>query len=485
MNDYINIRKISYFNNEKLKVYIKRKIDNGCIGIYNFNEEVEANTAILLKKVNGKNFIEFNLENLEVGLYYLYYFEEDSFYVYQKIDFYINDDDNNYQIKDAKMTVISNKYSKQISIKIIPSSLKKLTYIFYYAKNYKRLKNYSYIKKEIVENKSEFVVYFNECMNIANNANQIEICVLEGNSSSFYIHIDENLKVKKSKFLYQFAILTDLHIENEQKLIHHNNHLKKALLDVIDNTKKSEAIFVIGDHSNHGTDENYLCLNKIINNVNAKNQLPKMYFALGNHEYIYGDDYNSQVDLFLKYLKMENVYYSVSINDNKFIVLGSSSIIGEGTIDDSLLSWFKKQLESTRKDSFTFIFLHQPLKNTVSGSLYDLNPKIQYWYGIDKEKEIKQLLKEYPNAILFSGHTHWTFNAYKPLCFGNMENASFLNCASVGYLWDDFDQEVSGSEGVYVEVYQDYLLIKAKEFIDDKYIPSGQFVIPLFKNDKF
>ena len=86
---------------------------------------------------------------------------------------------------------------------------------------------------------------------------------------------------------------------------------------------------------------------------------------------------------------MENVYYSVSINDNKFIVLGSSSIIGEGTIDDTLLSWFKKQLESTRKDSFTGV--------DIVLALIETHPKIyRILYSATIKDAIKQILSLLP-----------------------------------------------------------------------------------------
>ena len=39
---------------------------------------------------------------------------------------------------------------------------------------------------------------------------------------------------------------------------------------------------------------------------------------------------------------------------------------------------------------------------------------------------LKDILKEYPNAILFTGHTHWTLDSKQPALYGKGSNASFM-----------------------------------------------------------
>ena len=56
-----------------------------------------------------------------------------------------------------------------------------------------------------------------------------------------------------------------------------------------------------------------------------------------------------------------------------------------------------------------------------------------------------------------------------------------MNCSSVGYVWNDEDKQEPGSEGIFVEVYEDYVLVKGREFVDRKWIANAQFVFPIKK----
>ena len=82
---------------------------------------------------------------------------------------------------------------------------------------------------------------------------------------------------------------------------------------------------------------------------------------------------------------------------------------------------------------------------------------------------------------MFSGHTHWNLDSYQPILFGNLQGASYVNCSSVGYVWNDEDKQEPGSEGIFVEVYEDYVLVKGREFVDRKWIANAQFVFPIKK----
>lgn len=183
--------------------------------------------------------------------------------------------------------------------------------------------------------------------------------------------------------------------------------------------------------------------------------------------------------MFKKYTSAPNNYYSFNICNHLFIILGSDSTIffwGGKTIHKTQLDWLKEELAHYHKNQFTFLFVHQPLIDIVSDSLYSKDEKIQCWYGIDTRKQTKGILKEYPNAILFTGHTHWTLDAFRPILFESGKNAHFVSCSSVGYLWKDNNQSESGSKGIFIEVYEDYLLIQGRKFVDQ----SGVQQINLF-----
>ena len=50
--------------------------------------------------------------------------------------------------------------------------------------------------------------------------------------------------------------------------------------------------------------------------------------------------------------------------------------------------------------------------------------------------------------------------------------------ASVGYLWNDDDAGEPGSEGLFIDVYEDYLLIKGMDFTLNKWLPYAMYCIP-------
>lgn len=214
--------------------------------------------------------------------------------------------------------------------------------------------------------------------------------------------------------------------------------------------------------------------------------LPDIYYAIGNHDIVYNNNagYDKQIALFKEKTGMPGAYYSVELNGTSFIVLGSDTAVGEGTVGKEQLDWLKTELSKTDKNKPVFLFLHQPLIETVSGSLYSQDNEIQDWYGIiDTADEIRAILKEYPNAFLFTGHTHWTLESKQPLLAGRGEDATFVNCASVGYLWTDNDTSTGGSEGYYIEVYEDYILLRGREFVKGNWCAAAQFIIPITKGE--
>ena len=126
-----------------------------------------------------------------------------------------------------------------------------------------------------------------------------------------------------------------------------------------------------------------------------------------------------------------------------------------------------------------FVFLHQPLYNTVSGSLPGQN-----WHGVDRDAEMREIFKQYPQVVFFTGHTHWELDAKSVMYAGNGMDATMFNDAAVGYLWTDEDTGKEGSQGFYIEVYADKILVRGRDFVAGKWIPSAQFIVDLSQNIK-
>jgi purple acid phosphatase/fibronectin domain protein len=162
----------------------------------------------------------------------------------------------------------------------------------------------------------------------------------------------------------------------------------------------SSAIFCVGDNTDLGTQAEYDLLLKNIEEAGV--ELPPMYYAIGGHD-VYTNAYDQEIERFLENLKMESVYYCVDIHGIRFIVLGSDSKVPEGELGKEQLNWLRERLAETDKSKPVFIFHHQPLKETVSGTLYSSDPEIQDWFGLlNSGDELREILSE----------CHHVFRAY-------------------------------------------------------------------------
>lgn len=472
----MKVNKSYFYKHETLTVEVENAKNLDWIGLYPIDSEPGLTTSITYKYVTGNQTVSFPISVLrKSGYFSVYLCHNDGYDVFQKQDIYVRDDDDtNYQIKDAKIDYYKENGVNKASINITPSTTKELTYILYWSVDGVRLPNYTPIKKIKVKDSENFTIDLNDGIVMPDIANEIEIEVLEGFTVPFYLSLDDTLKRNKSNFLYSFQVLTDLHIQSV--FPSHISHLKMAIRDISSLESKSKGIFTTGDNINRTTAAEYELLLSILNEVSNENT-PEINFAFGNHDYMYNTTYEVAVDLFKKYTKMPDVYYSKMIEGNKFIVLASDSKIMEGAMSQTQMDWLENELKETDPSQSTFIFIHQPLKDTVSGSLK--TKMNQNWYGFrQQDQQLKAIINKYPNVIMFSGHTHWTLDSVSPALFGNYQNASFVNCASVGYLWNDDDKQETGSEGIYVDVYEDYVFIKGREFLDGKWVSAAQLMFP-------
>ncbi|MGN0172119.1 MAG: metallophosphoesterase family protein [Acutalibacteraceae bacterium] len=448
------------------------------IGIYQSGVTPGTTSALVWKYAEGSDTLLFHVDALQgAGDYTVYLCDNDGYAVLDSINITVLDSDTtDYGAKDAAVNaaVISGK--SEITVTVTPSSAQALTYTVYWSRQNDRLGGYLPLSTVEHTGETPFEIKLNDCLFMPDDADGIEICVKKGRSTPLYVPMTEELKLPASKKLYEFQVISDLHINGEKP--QHTAHLTAALEEIAAVSPASKAIFCVGDNTDRGVQENYDLLAQTISSVNGT--LPPIYYAIGNHDMIYGTNYDKQVALFTDNLGMPSVYYAGDIGDTRYIVLGSDSIVGEGTIGEKQLAFLKKELAKVERDKPVFIFLHQPLIDTVSGSLYSRDPDIQYWYGIiPTGDQVRAVLKNYPNAILFTGHTHWSFEMYQPLLFGEGVDATFANTASVGYLWSDEDKAISGSEGYYVEVYEDYVLLKGREYTEGNWCAAAQFKIPL------
>lgn len=306
----------------------------------------------------------------------------------------------------------------------------------------------------------------------------------------------------ESNLLFEFPVISDQHVTEKNSNFY--NKTVAAYKDIITTSPERSFIVSNGDIVDRATEEYYEAYQDAVE-VAFEGESPNIYYTIGNHEYIptTGSDYETYTDLAYKYTGVDKLndgkpYYSFTKDNSYFIFLGTTStpesLAGNDQCSENLgeeqIQWFSNQMEKASKTGNPiYVFSHAPLKDTVSGSLTEYG---QTWYGFtdDEDSKVKNIIKNYPQTLLFSSHTHWCFESENPY-YIDSDNVSYFNTAAVGYLWaghnsgyiyDGTYSDTKGSQGLYVKVYNDYVEVKGRNFSDKEGVTSWysdyQVIIP-------
>jgi len=269
----------------------------------------------------------------------------------------------------------------------------------------------------------------------------------------------------KEEYILNFFVLSDIHSNI--------GNLQVTLLDINQIIGHFDLLILNGDTVDLGLPEEYEKVSNFLKNNSSI--LPKrMIENIGNHEYYkdYANGSNSWnvndelLSRYLKFAKRERVYEDLWIKDYHFINLGSETTYNKSVdpstdranLSDKQISWlWEKIAENYVEGKPIFIFLHQPIDNTVLFSQMHL-------FNVNKDKEIKEIFSKYPEIVFFSSHSHHTFyeegNVYKdPSGWLAIDTSSivepvFYNTITAKY----------SIQGVYVEVYKDHIFIRLRDF---------------------
>lgn len=309
--------------------------------------------------------------------------------------------------------------------------------------------------------------------------------VLIGNPAS--TTLPSNSTYSLSGNYTEFQLVSDLHVStgNGPNGVE-NKHFSQMLSDVKTNSPNSIGIFVNGDITNGGNEEEYKVLTNLYNAAKSSGVVPNLHLAIGNHD-LYGGNPNG---LFQKYAKIVNsslasqpstVYYDETVGGYHFVYLGSEGSGNAATLTTTQLNWLDNRLATftaENPDKPVFILLHQPLKDTVAGSITSLG---QNWHGVATEQQLRAVIKKYDQVIIAGGHSHWELNSRYNMYPGDDNMPVAVNTASNGYLWTDYNvtggEYLEGSHGYYVRVYSDKVVFMGRNFVTGEYMPSAMFVV--------
>lgn len=269
-----------------------------------------------------------------------------------------------------------------------------------------------------------------------------------------------------------FVVLGDIHenIDSFQKAIDDMRTINPAL----------DALVLNGDTVDQGLVKQYDSIKKTIEK--NKSLLPPILIKnIGNHEFFnYDIEKNSPEDVqtfinrYLEFAGEEKVYHDTWLKGYHFISLGSEDGNSEtldsvrAYISKEQQNWLREKLaEKYEKGKPIFVYLHQPI-NTNSNS---------GWVGSDQGKEIRDILSQYPEVILFTSHTH------RPLDDTSINTSQPFTTVHTGAVSYTIVPDGKGGRtrepyvnGLYVEVNGNQVVIRGRDMKEHSWVFSKEII---------
>ncbi|MBM7587522.1 3',5'-cyclic AMP phosphodiesterase CpdA [Bacillus pakistanensis] len=288
------------------------------------------------------------------------------------------------------------------------------------------------------------------------------------------------MKSKGHKPDLVFPVISDVHINsgNNKTL----DKLETTLEQLNQVVPKQDAFVVVGDLTDYGVTAEY---DKFMYVYNAKQQSRAVsMFAIGNHDYWNGLSVEDAQKRFLDKTGMESIYYHKVIKGYHFIILGTEDGLTEGTFSVKQIKWLGEQLKQAADDDTKkpiFVFHHQPITGTIYGSEWGFSKNRDLFYDT---------LKEYPQVISFSGHTHYPLDDPRII---HQKDFTSIGTSTGAYLWLDSGR-VQGevpegadflNQALIVEVHNNKVLIKRRDIHNNDWTDEPFEISYPAKKNKF
>ncbi|MBQ3519670.1 MAG: metallophosphoesterase [Clostridia bacterium] len=306
-------------------------------------------------------------------------------------------------------------------------------------------------------------------------------CIFSLIPNALGIYKDTYQAENPDEVLMNAVLIADIHADGDP-VRDRNDNLRRLLADINASEEKLDAIAVAGDITNCGNIKEYINLAGMLFAYNkAENFIPSM----GNHdsratcvEEPYFDEGSSLFQNFLRLqgIKTETNYYYKVVNGCYFIALGTESM-PDPYISDTQIAWVDSLLAEAAKTGMPcFIISHELLMGTHD----DANVPASRNLGEASDK-LKAVVKKYADegltTVYVCGHLHKNFHADTLVTVS--DNFYSLLLPSALYSEDDITGEDILSLGVTAEVYQDKLVIRARNFNTYEWLEDYRWELPV------
>ena len=281
------------------------------------------------------------------------------------------------------------------------------------------------------------------------------------------------LKTELGTKLYSFGAISDVHIGYQTSEMDLQN-----ALTYLSNAEGVDFIGIAGDLTSSATDAE---LTKYKNIVDSYASVP-VYAVTGNHdtEKYRGENVSSIIE---NYTGLPS-YYSFTRGNDVFIMLGVENEETGAHLADGELQWLYETLEENRNKR-CFIFTHV-YPNNSSGDPSNIYG-FDLWAGVE-EQVFTSMLKHYPNLTIFHGHSHVEFALQSLNKNSTIHTSSGYNSIHIPSITAPRTGELNGesiigsylyeaSEGYVVDVYENGIVLRGRDFANEKFLPIAQYYI--------
>jgi hypothetical protein len=273
------------------------------------------------------------------------------------------------------------------------------------------------------------------------------------------------------KKLYSFSVLADVHwtyTTGETDFIRALNYFN------VDNPV--DFICITGDLADVGTDARFAHFAEMVATYSPDTPV---YVSAGNHD-AYDADSNLRPEAGVSASMLaytgHPLYYSFEHKGDVFIFVG----ICQNTFSDAELDWLEATLD-TYNSKRCFLFQHV-FAFEGSGNVFGLYPfdMLNNAAGM----RFKNILREHPNVIWFHGHSHTKFHGQEFGANANLDR--YFGCWSVHVPSiavprtdadgdQGFQTEYQDSEGYIVDVYEDGIHLRGRDFVKGGFLPIASY----------
>ena len=281
--------------------------------------------------------------------------------------------------------------------------------------------------------------------------------------------LEDELKAAYNAFtgpedgIMSFEVISDAHISGTNNSASPNQKLIDAMDDIANDYSGISALLNCGDYSNYASVSETQGYFNII--APYKNDF-EILTAMGNHDVRWlSGGWEEAEGRYLEYNQeyMGDVpdgqsYYDKWIDGYHFIVLNTQwDTKDRAYLSPEELDWFEEKLaENASPDKPIFVVLHQPLYDTYTNS--------NAWPAGVQDHQIKEILRNYPQTVMFNGHIHDGLGAIevKQTDYGIMVDVPGMNSNDYG--------DGRGQLGFHVTVYDGKVRLDLRDYANDEWV---------------